>query len=298
MNTSRQKSRILLYLSCFPRYSPLHSDSCEFRIIASKFQISSSSSYLGGQSAVIPNCSSAQRRFPRLIAKQGVGVAGVAVLGWGSRSSDDGSSHTALREDLDMLHGTFVRPDLTRFTCLDELGLKVVAQRVGPGQASLVCRVVDPDDRCRRGGAGQGHPAAGSCPVRVVADDAVLAGTGPARLLDMAEDRSKAAVKAWLAQRPQGVVRWGGGGRDGRIHRVQDRRQRGSPNRDGSDGTAPCRPPCPGRPGPMPAPRPARTPRAPRPGRRSPVPGPLHPPRRHRSTDRATTRPPGTFTRR
>ena len=100
-----------------------------------------------------------------------------------------------------MLHGTFVRPDLTRFTCLDELGLEVVAQRVGPGQASLVCRVVDPDDRCRRGGAGQGHPAAGSCPVRVAADDAVLAGTGPARLLDMIEAAPKrgwhSVPKAW-----------------------------------------------------------------------------------------------------
>ena len=74
---------------------------------------------------VIPFCSSAQRRFPRLITKQGVGVAGVAVLG--SRSSDDGSSHIALRGNLNMLHGTFVLPDLTRFTCLDELGLEVVA---------------------------------------------------------------------------------------------------------------------------------------------------------------------------
>ena len=64
-------------------------------------------------------------------------------------------------------------------------------------------RLVDPDDRCHRGGAGQGHPAAGSCPVRVAVDDAVLAGTGPARLLDMVEGRSKAAVKAWLAQRPK-----------------------------------------------------------------------------------------------
>ena len=130
-----------------------------------------------------------------------------------------------------MLHGTFVRPDLTTFTRLDELGLEVVAQRVEPGQASLVCRVVDPDEWCHRGGAGQGHPAAGSCPVRVAADDAVLAGTGPARLLDMVEGRSKAAVKAWLAQRPQGVVRWGRGGRDGQVHRVHDRRQRGTPNR-------------------------------------------------------------------
>ena len=48
-----------------------------------------------------------------------------------------------MREDLDMLHGTFVRPDLTTFTGLGELGLEVVAQRVEPGQASLVCRVAD-----------------------------------------------------------------------------------------------------------------------------------------------------------
>ena len=74
---------------------------------------------------VIPFCSSAQRRFSRLITKQGVGVAGVAVLG--SRSSGDGSSHIALWGNLNMLHGTFVRPDLTTFTCLDELGLEVVA---------------------------------------------------------------------------------------------------------------------------------------------------------------------------
>ena len=64
-----------------------------------------------------------------------------------------------------------------------------------------MCRVVDPDDRCRRGGAGQGHPAAGSCPVRVAADDAVLAGTGPARLLDMIEAAPKrgwhSVPKAW-----------------------------------------------------------------------------------------------------
>lgn len=35
------------------------------------------------------------------------------------------------------------------------------------------------------------------------ANDAVLAGTGPARLLDMVEGRSKAAFKAWLAPRPK-----------------------------------------------------------------------------------------------
>ena len=35
------------------------------------------------------------------------------------------------------------------------------------------------------------------------ANDAILAGTGPARLLDMVEGRSKTAFKAWLAQRPE-----------------------------------------------------------------------------------------------
>ena len=37
-----------------------------------------------------------------------------------------------------MLHGTFVRPDLTTFARLDELGLEVVAQQVESGRASLV----------------------------------------------------------------------------------------------------------------------------------------------------------------
>ena len=64
-----------------------------------------------------------------------------------------------------------------------------------------MCRLVDPDDRCHRVGAGQGHPAAGSCPVRVAAHDAVLAGTGPARLLDMIEAAPKrgwrSVPKAW-----------------------------------------------------------------------------------------------------
>ena len=35
------------------------------------------------------------------------------------------------------------------------------------------------------------------------ANDAILAGTEPARLLDMVEGRSKTAFKAWLAQRPE-----------------------------------------------------------------------------------------------
>ena len=46
---------------------------------------------------------------------------------WGAWSSGDGGSHIALRGNLDMLHGTFVLPDLTTFTRLNELGLEVVA---------------------------------------------------------------------------------------------------------------------------------------------------------------------------
>lgn len=54
-----------------------------------------------------------------------------------------------------MPHATFVRPDLTTFTRLDELGLEVVGQYLEPKQAVLACRVVDPDQWCRRcGGEG------------------------------------------------------------------------------------------------------------------------------------------------
>jgi hypothetical protein len=50
---------------------------------------------------------------------------------------------------------TFARPDLTTFCRLDELGLAVMGQRLEPDRAVLACRVVDPDDRCRRcGGEG------------------------------------------------------------------------------------------------------------------------------------------------
>ena len=47
---------------------------------------------------------------------------------------------------------TFTRPDLTTFCRLDELGLDVVGQRLEPGRAVLACRVVDPDQWCRRCG--------------------------------------------------------------------------------------------------------------------------------------------------
>ena len=52
---------------------------------------------------------------------------------------------------------TFAAPDLTTFAGLDGLGLEVVGQRVEPGRAVLACRVVAPDDWCRRCGC-QGIP--------------------------------------------------------------------------------------------------------------------------------------------
>ncbi len=47
---------------------------------------------------------------------------------------------------------TFVRPDLSTFARLDELGLEVLGQRLEPGRAVLACRVVEPDQWCRRCG--------------------------------------------------------------------------------------------------------------------------------------------------
>jgi transposase len=52
---------------------------------------------------------------------------------------------------------TFDRPDLTTFARLDELGLDVVGQRLEPDRAVLACRVVEPDEWCRRCGC-QGSP--------------------------------------------------------------------------------------------------------------------------------------------
>jgi len=52
---------------------------------------------------------------------------------------------------------TFVSPDLTTFTRLDELGLEVVGQFLEPARAVLACRVVDPDQWCRRCGC-EGTP--------------------------------------------------------------------------------------------------------------------------------------------
>jgi transposase len=51
-----------------------------------------------------------------------------------------------------MPNATFTCPDLTTFTRLDELGLVVVGQRLEATRAVLACRVVEPDDWCRRCG--------------------------------------------------------------------------------------------------------------------------------------------------
>ena len=46
----------------------------------------------------------------------------------------------------------FDRADLTTFCRLDELGLEVTGQRLEPDRAVLACRVVEPDQWCRRCG--------------------------------------------------------------------------------------------------------------------------------------------------
>ena len=48
-----------------------------------------------------------------------------------------------------MPDATFDAPDLTTFCRLDELGLRVVGQRLEPDRAVLECRVVEPDPWCR-----------------------------------------------------------------------------------------------------------------------------------------------------
>ena len=51
-----------------------------------------------------------------------------------------------------MSHATFAVPDLTMFCRLDGLGLEVTGQQVEPDRAVLACRVIAPDDWCRRCG--------------------------------------------------------------------------------------------------------------------------------------------------
>ena len=56
-----------------------------------------------------------------------------------------------------MPDATFACPDLTTFARLDELGLAVTGQRVEPDRAVLACRVLEPDQWCRRCGC-EGAP--------------------------------------------------------------------------------------------------------------------------------------------
>jgi len=51
-----------------------------------------------------------------------------------------------------VLDATFACPDLTSFCRLDELGLEAVGQRLDPDRALVACRVVEPDEWCRRCG--------------------------------------------------------------------------------------------------------------------------------------------------
>jgi hypothetical protein len=53
--------------------------------------------------------------------------------------------------------GGFSCPDLTMFCRLDELSLEVIGQRLEPDRAVLACRVVEPDQWCRRCGC-EGTP--------------------------------------------------------------------------------------------------------------------------------------------
>ena len=84
------------------------------------------------------------------------------------------------------------------------------------------------------------HTRRGDKYVTVIIDlTPVRDGTGPARLLDMVEGRSKQAFKTWLADRDRGLARRHRGGRDGRVHRVQDRHHRGAARRGRGDGSLP-----------------------------------------------------------
>jgi transposase len=74
-----------------------------------------------------------------------------------SRSFDDGSSHTAHPEDLDVPDATFCSPDLDTFCQLDRLGLSVTGQQVGDDHSVLACRVLEPDEWCHECGA-EGEP--------------------------------------------------------------------------------------------------------------------------------------------
>ena len=67
--------------------------------------------------------------------------------------------YAAHPEDLDVADATrmLTSSALTLFCRVDELGLEVTGQRLEPDRAVLACRVVNPDERCRRCGC-EGEP--------------------------------------------------------------------------------------------------------------------------------------------
>ena len=86
---------------------------------------------------------------------------GASVPGERSRSPEDEGSYTLISKDLDVPDATrpagFACADLTAFCGLDELGLEAVGQRIEPDRAVVACRVVEPDQWCRRCGC-EGSP--------------------------------------------------------------------------------------------------------------------------------------------
>lgn len=133
-----------------------------------------------------------------------------------------------------MPDAAFACPDLTTFTGLDGLGLEVTGQLVEPDRAVLACRVAEglgvswatasnavlaeglaapgrrlgsPERGWRWSPVGEHvwrHTRRGDEDVTVVIDlTPVRDRTGPSRLSDVVEGRSKRALKGWLAQRDQ-----------------------------------------------------------------------------------------------
>jgi hypothetical protein len=104
-----------------------------------------------------------QCRFPCRDHARDAHVRGPGPRAWLAISctrclpSDDGGSYASQPEDLDVPDATFACPDLTTFCRLDEPGLVVFGQRLEPDRAVLACRVLEPDEWCRRCGC-QGSP--------------------------------------------------------------------------------------------------------------------------------------------
>ena len=106
-----------------------------------------------------------------------------------------------------LLDATFACPDLTTFCRLDELGLVVTGQRLGPDRAVLACRVVEADDWCRRCGC-QG--VAGDTTSRRLAREPFGWRIVPTKWLIGPHQRLE-RIKCYVVQlRPEGPVLPGG----------------------------------------------------------------------------------------